>query len=324
MNIMNKKILLIINLYLLTFSCYGQVYHKQSERWLKKYPLSATQFEQNRGIDETFDITPNNLAHSMFLPLYHIEHNRNNVSILNITKYGQTKKWDETIWVKEDVTQVKFTDEGVIVNKPNSSNNYFRSLDSNGLNSSNDFFTVLDSKGGKEKSYGNMKFKYKRDKLGRVEMIFLYDYDKLETLYKYTYEHPSNKNTITRIDRFTHLGELIASIIFTYDGDNITSVYATDSNGSFERTYSYDTLGNPISVHQVEIDRALDKSHTMEYKLSYKYSGDKISSCVCRFGEQTNQYEQWNFKYDNKGNWIEMEIPTDGNGIKYIREITYE
>ena len=79
MNIMNKKILLIINLSLLTFSCYGQVYHKQSERWLKKYPLSATQFEQNRGIDDTFDITPNNLAHSMFLPLYHIEHNRNSV-----------------------------------------------------------------------------------------------------------------------------------------------------------------------------------------------------------------------------------------------------
>lgn len=306
---MNKKILLLINLSLLTFYCYGQVYHKESEQWLRMYPLSATQFEQNEDINGTFEFGYGfeNLANSMFLPIDNVEHNKQNVSLLNITKYIQTTKFDEIIWEEMDVMKIQFREEGVLVN---------------GQQPSYECFSVLDSKGQKEKLYKNIRLKYRRDEIGRVEMIFIYDRYDLNTLYKYTYGHPNNTNKITQIERFSHLGERLETIKFVYDGENIASASWENSDARISMKFTYDTFGNPISILRSNDDRIYNRTETTEYKLSYEYSGDKISSCTCRFGEQSDQYKKWNFKYDDNGNWLEMEIPT--SGVRYIREIVYK
>lgn len=309
MNIMNKKIVLLINLLLLTFYCYGQVCSKSYGTWLKIYPLSASQFEQNEGINGTFtfDHALENITHFMFLPEDHIKCDRDDVSNFIITKYFQTKKWDEIIWEKRDVVKIQYMNDHVLVN---------------GNRPYEKYFSVLNTKGQKEKTYENTKLKYKRDEQGRVFMVFVYYYNELIRLYKYTYENSDFTDKITKIEQFSHEGERFETTEFIYDGNNLINAIWFNSDKRINMRFEYDNNNNPISLYNSTVDKIHNKNDVIEYKLSYEYSDGKISSCICRWGSNPDQCEQWELKYDDRGNWTEMIIPT--SGTKWIREITYK
>lgn len=335
---MNKKNILLTISLLLSLCGYGQVYDRISNKWVEGmyYPVSATQFEQNIGVKDlfftgwgvnylanptldrsvyiydasiygTFWFCSGNLAHSIEIPFGYIENNKDDVKSITIKKYKEVVRWEEKNWEEQETRTYQFENNSLLIN---------------GASPIPEHFSALNSSGEKEKTYkdGYIRFKYQRDEFGRVIMIYNYNHQQLDELYKYTYEHPNDPNRITKIEKFSSQGKLLETVEFIYDGPRLMAATLNNSSEQKSMKYSYNTQGDVVHIHQYE-QREYSKPYNTEYDFTYVYSDGKIGSCECRWGTESGQFEKWDFKYDSKGNWIEIIVKTANT--KWVRDINY-
>ena len=338
MSIMNKKNILLTVSLMLSLCGYGQIYDRISNNWVEGmyYPVSATQFEQNIGVKDLFFtswgvnylVNPNwdrsvyiydasiygtfwfcsgNLALSIEIPFGYIKNNKEDVKSITIKKYKEVARWEEKNWEEQETKTYQFENDKFLIN---------------GASPIPKHFSILNSGGEKEKIYndGYIRFKYQRDELGRVVMVYNYSKQTLKELYKYVYSHPSDSNRITKIQKFTSEGKCIETVEFIYDGQKLMVAKLNNTSEQMSIKYSYNAQGDVVHIHQYE-QKKYYNPHNTEYDFSYVYSDGKINSCKCRWGTQSNQFENWDFKYDSKGNWI--ELIEEGSKTKWVREINY-
>lgn len=334
---MNKKNILLTVSLMLSLCGYGQIYDPTTYNRMYYYPVSATQFEQNIGVKDlfftswgvnylanptwdrsvyiydasiygTFWFCSGNLARNIEIPFGYIKNNKEDVKSITIKKYKEVARWEEKNWEEQETKTYQFENDKFLIN---------------GTSPKAKYFSVLNSGGEKEKKYNyhGDRFKYQRDELGRVVMVYDYSGQTLEGLYKYVYSHPSDSNRITKIQEFTSEGKCIETVEFIYDGQKLM---VAKLNNTFEQRsikYSYNAQGDVVHIHQYEHIKNYGHHNNTEYDFSYVYSDGKISSCKCRWGTQSSQFENWDFKYDSKGNWI--ELIEEGSKTKWVREINY-
>ena len=335
MNIMNKKILLLTILLPLSLRGYGQVYDIMADSWVEGmyYPVSATQFEQNIGVKDLFftgwGVTPykqgiyvydesisgmywfcpDNLA-SKTIPFGYIENCKDDVMSITIKRYMEVEKWEKKSWEERESKTYQFDKDNILID---------------GKKFLSAYFSVLNSKGQKEKIYEGpsdvgIRFKYQRDELGRVVTVYTYNRQELYDLYKYTYNNPKDSNRITKIERFSPQGKCVETVEFIYDGLALIAASMKNSEEQKSLKYTYNTNGDVLRIQQYKQKEYMTPFNTV-YDFAYVYTDGKISSCECRWGTGEYQFETWDFKYDSKGNWVEILVkPTN---IKWVREINY-
>ena len=316
----NKRVLSLVGLLSIAICCYGQAFYEMNRTWERIFPLSANQFEHNNHLQGTFMFRRSyesysdglllpEFSNSMLLPVFSenalsrisialgfIEHQQTSVQSIKVRVYFAKEQWDKIVWEEHN----EYIDVDVC----------------KGM-----FVSLLNTNGSKKMSWNDEEtVKYKRDELGRVVMIFIYHRDELINLYRYTYSHPSDTNIITTIEKFTSRGKRMETVDFVYEGNSLVQAtfnnQASDFTDRIELNYTYDEYGNVKTIR-----RLLDNNIEGLAYFEYKYSDGKIQSCSCKWGDEQQYSRNWEFKYDERGNWSEILIPSQ---TKYVREILYK
>lgn len=146
-----------------------------------------------------------------------------------------------------------------------------------------------------ESEYSATKEFYKRDEAGRITEVYIckYRYGNLENEQKIKISYNENGYSGEFWDTPTH------KTVFTRTGNSF--YYDPNTDWSFDKvTLALDNAGKVI------------EDNRQEYKYSYNKYGDLISATrsypnTTKYGGTVIEIDEWEYVYDDKGNWIERK-----------------
>lgn len=319
MNIMNKLLLIVALIFCMSLTAGAQMYIEGIDLCI--YPTTSGQIEHYDGMFGLVSFNPRkNIADQKFSLYDH----KGNVSSITIYRYVETKVWDEKVWSEKGEERISVYD-GVVIRDRHS---YELLL---GKPQPNGYFSLLNSRGADEKKHGALRTEriatYMRDDEGRVEKILMHSCGKLEGMYRYLYVGFSDK--ISSIEWYDCNAKLTIAVKYQWEDERLVKAswdHLKDATRpSIEYTYSYDAHNNVTQINYSILysdDDKFGKSTSTRYDFQYGYLNDLILWCNCTYGSNYNI--NWTFKYDSKGNWIEMIVNDDGFAEKFKRDIFYK
>ena len=312
MNIMNKFILASIILLCYSSIGFAQIFRTDSYSDLQIYPTTSNQIEHYNGVSRLINFNTVNFGKARFNEFEY----KGKVSSIMFTKYYETERWDEKVWVEQEKYDIKIINDIVTLNGSPLINGQ----------ASPDLFTVLGINGEDEKEGHNIRATYTRDDEGRVARVSMYNrYNALFGLYRYTYV--DNTDKISRIEWFDSQATLVKSISYIWSGKLLSAIMLKEVDGTRpNKTYqlSYDSNGNISHINYYESYEYKKETKHKGCKFKYTYSGNLISSCIFQWSNQPQNPDiEWTFEYDENGNWVEMITRDTDTAYKICRQISY-